>query len=80
MVGPPRPTLYSSLPLRAASLCLLITASGGQTSACFGRNTSVCCPAFYLANESGETPLDIARRLRHEHCEELVSLPPARMG
>ena len=26
------------------------------------------------ANESGETPLDIAKRLRHEHCEELVSL------
>lgn len=30
------------------------------------------------ANESGETPLDIARRLRHEHCEELVSVWPAR--
>lgn len=28
-----------------------------------------------LANESGETPLDIAKRLRHERCEELVSLP-----
>ncbi|XP_043460497.1 arf-GAP with SH3 domain, ANK repeat and PH domain-containing protein 2 isoform X9 [Leopardus geoffroyi] len=25
------------------------------------------------ANESGETPLDIARRLRHEHCEELLT-------
>lgn len=32
------------------------------------------CP---LANEAGETPLDIAKRLRHEHCEELVSLPGA---
>ena len=28
-----------------------------------------------LANESGETPLDIAKRLRHDRCEELVSLP-----
>ncbi|XP_073072912.1 arf-GAP with SH3 domain, ANK repeat and PH domain-containing protein 2 isoform X3 [Manis javanica] len=26
-----------------------------------------------IANESGETPLDIARRLRHERCEELPS-------
>ncbi|XP_039744017.1 arf-GAP with SH3 domain, ANK repeat and PH domain-containing protein 2 isoform X4 [Pteropus medius] len=26
-----------------------------------------------IANESGETPLDIARRLRHEHCEELLT-------
>uniref|UniRef100_A0A452QUB9 ArfGAP with SH3 domain, ankyrin repeat and PH domain 2 n=1 Tax=Ursus americanus TaxID=9643 RepID=A0A452QUB9_URSAM len=25
------------------------------------------------ANESGETPLDIAKRLRHEHCEELLT-------
>ncbi|GAB1297325.1 Arf-GAP with SH3 domain, ANK repeat and PH domain-containing protein 2 [Apodemus speciosus] len=27
-----------------------------------------------IANESGETPLDIARRLKHEHCEELGTL------
>lgn len=27
-----------------------------------------------LANEAGETPLDIARRLKHLQCEELVSL------
>lgn len=26
------------------------------------------------ANESGETPLDIAKRLKHTHCEELVSV------
>ncbi|XP_060042986.1 arf-GAP with SH3 domain, ANK repeat and PH domain-containing protein 2 isoform X3 [Erinaceus europaeus] len=26
-----------------------------------------------IANESGETPLDIAKRLRHEHCEELLT-------
>ncbi|XP_036737784.2 arf-GAP with SH3 domain, ANK repeat and PH domain-containing protein 2 isoform X3 [Manis pentadactyla] len=26
-----------------------------------------------IANESGETPLDIARRLRHERCEELLT-------
>lgn len=32
------------------------------------------------ANESGETPLDIARRLRHEHCEELVSVWPEWVG
>uniref|UniRef100_A0A8I6GLQ2 ArfGAP with SH3 domain, ankyrin repeat and PH domain 2 n=1 Tax=Rattus norvegicus TaxID=10116 RepID=A0A8I6GLQ2_RAT len=25
-----------------------------------------------IANESGETPLDIAKRLKHEHCEELL--------
>lgn len=32
-----------------------------------------CC--FPLpANEAGETPLDIARRLKHLQCEELVSL------
>lgn len=27
-----------------------------------------------IANESGETPLDIAKRLKHTHCEELVSV------
>lgn len=27
------------------------------------------------ANEAGETPLDIARRLKHVQCEELVSSP-----
>ncbi|KAM4867325.1 arf-GAP with SH3 domain, ANK repeat and PH domain-containing protein 2 isoform 4-T4 [Thomomys bottae] len=26
-----------------------------------------------IANESGETPLDIAKRLRHDHCEELLT-------
>ncbi|XP_036288427.1 arf-GAP with SH3 domain, ANK repeat and PH domain-containing protein 2 isoform X1 [Pipistrellus kuhlii] len=26
-----------------------------------------------IANEAGETPLDIAKRLRHEHCEELLT-------
>ncbi|KAI4577515.1 hypothetical protein MJT46_003350 [Ovis ammon polii x Ovis aries] len=26
-----------------------------------------------IANESGETPLDIAKRLRHERCEELLN-------
>ncbi|XP_051689274.2 arf-GAP with SH3 domain, ANK repeat and PH domain-containing protein 2 isoform X2 [Oryctolagus cuniculus] len=26
-----------------------------------------------IANEAGETPLDIARRLKHEHCEELLN-------
>ncbi|KAM5262559.1 arf-GAP with SH3 domain, ANK repeat and PH domain-containing protein 2 isoform 2-T2 [Ctenodactylus gundi] len=26
-----------------------------------------------IANESGETPLDIARRLKHERCEELLT-------
>uniref|UniRef100_A0A8C5JX57 ArfGAP with SH3 domain, ankyrin repeat and PH domain 2 n=1 Tax=Jaculus jaculus TaxID=51337 RepID=A0A8C5JX57_JACJA len=26
-----------------------------------------------IANESGETPLDIAKRLRHGHCEELLT-------
>lgn len=26
-----------------------------------------------IANESGETPLDIAKRLKHEHCEELLT-------
>jgi len=30
-----------------------------------------CCN---IANESGETPLDIAKRLKHTHCEELVSV------
>lgn len=30
-----------------------------------------CCN---IANESGETPLDIAKRLKHMHCEELVSV------
>lgn len=30
-----------------------------------------CCNT---ANESGETPLDIAKRLKHTHCEELVSV------
>lgn len=31
---------------------------------------------FYsAANEAGETPLDIARRLKHVQCEELVSFP-----
>lgn len=32
---------------------------------------------FFLtaANEAGETPLDIARRLKHAQCEELVSAP-----
>lgn len=29
---------------------------------------------FLSANEAGETPLDIARRLKHLQCEELVSL------
>ncbi|XP_012583026.1 PREDICTED: arf-GAP with SH3 domain, ANK repeat and PH domain-containing protein 2 [Condylura cristata] len=29
--------------------------------------------AIEIANEAGETPLDIARRLRHEHCEELLT-------
>lgn len=29
---------------------------------------------FPAANEAGETPLDIARRLRHLQCEEMVSL------
>uniref|UniRef100_A0A8D3DBJ1 ArfGAP with SH3 domain, ankyrin repeat and PH domain 2a n=1 Tax=Scophthalmus maximus TaxID=52904 RepID=A0A8D3DBJ1_SCOMX len=29
-----------------------------------------------IANEAGETPLDIARRLKHLQCEELVSLQP----
>ncbi|CAG10505.1 unnamed protein product [Tetraodon nigroviridis] len=28
-----------------------------------------------IANEAGETPLDIARRLKHVQCEELVSSP-----
>lgn len=28
---------------------------------------------FPSANEAGETPLDIARRLKHLQCEELVS-------
>lgn len=34
-----------------------------------------CCGFFlsFEANEAGETPLDIARRLRHVQCEELVS-------
>lgn len=26
----------------------------------------------FLANEAGETPLDIAKRLKHTRCEELV--------
>ncbi|XP_053443822.1 arf-GAP with SH3 domain, ANK repeat and PH domain-containing protein 2 isoform X3 [Nycticebus coucang] len=26
-----------------------------------------------IANETGETPLDIAKRLKHEHCEELLT-------
>nr|XP_048295733.1 arf-GAP with SH3 domain, ANK repeat and PH domain-containing protein 2 isoform X2 [Myodes glareolus] len=26
-----------------------------------------------IANESGETPLDIAKRLKHDHCEELLT-------
>ncbi|XP_027702976.1 arf-GAP with SH3 domain, ANK repeat and PH domain-containing protein 2 isoform X3 [Vombatus ursinus] len=26
-----------------------------------------------IANDSGETPLDIAKRLKHEHCEELLT-------
>ncbi|XP_040848731.1 arf-GAP with SH3 domain, ANK repeat and PH domain-containing protein 2 isoform X8 [Ochotona curzoniae] len=26
-----------------------------------------------IANEAGETPLDIAKRLKHEHCEELLN-------
>ncbi|XP_058434336.1 arf-GAP with SH3 domain, ANK repeat and PH domain-containing protein 2 isoform X5 [Marmota monax] len=26
-----------------------------------------------IANEAGETPLDIAKRLKHEHCEELLT-------
>lgn len=30
---------------------------------------------FSAANEAGETPLDIARRLKHVQCEELVSSP-----
>lgn len=30
-----------------------------------------CCN---IANEAGETPLDIAKRLKHTHCEELVSI------
>lgn len=27
-----------------------------------------------IANEAGETPLDIAKRLRHKECEELVRI------
>uniref|UniRef100_A0A4W5MFL3 ArfGAP with SH3 domain, ankyrin repeat and PH domain 2 n=1 Tax=Hucho hucho TaxID=62062 RepID=A0A4W5MFL3_9TELE len=30
-----------------------------------------------IANEAGETPMDIAKRLRHTQCEELVMFPPA---
>lgn len=30
--------------------------------------------SYNTANESGETPLDIAKRLKHTHCEELVSM------
>lgn len=40
----------------------------------------LCCSSDYMfllfshaANEAGETPLDIARRLKHLQCEELVS-------
>lgn len=29
---------------------------------------------FLAANDAGETPLDLARRLRHSKCEELVSV------
>lgn len=29
---------------------------------------------FIAANEQGETPIDIAKRLKHTHCEDLVSL------
>lgn len=37
--------------------------------------TRFCCVCFFnsAANEAGETPLDIARRLKHVQCEELVS-------
>lgn len=30
--------------------------------------------SFLEANDAGETPLDLARRLRHSKCEELVSV------
>lgn len=34
----------------------------------------ICFVVFFpAANEAGETPLDIARRLRHIQCEEMVS-------
>uniref|UniRef100_A0A8C9R6M7 Arf-GAP with SH3 domain, ANK repeat and PH domain-containing protein 1-like n=1 Tax=Scleropages formosus TaxID=113540 RepID=A0A8C9R6M7_SCLFO len=34
----------------------------------------------HLRNEAGETGLDIARRLKHMHCEELVSSTPLRFN
>ncbi len=40
----------------------------------FGYNSDYMILLFSpLANEAGETPLDIARRLKHLQCEELVS-------
>ncbi len=40
-------------------------------------SASNCClrgkASIEIANESGETPLDIAKRLKHTHCEELLT-------
>lgn len=46
---------------------------------CFGLLVcNECCICFVFlflaANDAGETPLDLARRLRHSKCEELVSV------
>lgn len=42
--------------------------------ACEYNSDYMCLLFCLLANEAGETPLDIARRLKHLQCEELVSL------
>lgn len=41
--------------------------------ACEYSSDYMCLLFSPAANEAGETPLDIARRLRHLQCEELVS-------
>lgn len=61
-------------PQRFLRITEVITSSVSIPSYCFYRlsHTFVLFPP--TANEAGETPLDIARRLKHLQCEELVSL------
>ncbi|ELW72055.1 Arf-GAP with SH3 domain, ANK repeat and PH domain-containing protein 2 [Tupaia chinensis] len=84
--GRPLPVLWavtlSSPPLPSASGNLDKQTGKGSTALhyCCLTDNAECLKlllrgkaSIEIANESGETPLDIARRLKHEHCEELLT-------
>ncbi len=50
--------------------CFFLVMSGIRKTKNLGGNKGV----FLAANDAGETPLDLAQRLRHTKCEELVGI------